>query len=135
MSLRPPSARAGHTATGKLCSWPARPALRCPASRPLSWSGQPSSPPWSGLLGTIPGPLPCGQSRLCFEMTDKVINCKASSKRPLQTHVCLWICPVLGSQQRRVWRAHRRSTQLQPEGPGGAGAARRCRLGQRRHSA
>ena len=93
VSLRPQTAWAGHTAAGKLRSRPACPALPCPVSRSpftVRLDLQPSL--CLGLLWTIPIPLPCSGSQLCFEMTDKVINCKANSKKPLQTHVCLWIC-------------------------------------------
>lgn len=122
-SLRPPSARAGRFATGKLRSRPARPALRCPASKPLSQSGQHPSPPWSGLLGTIPGPLPCGRSRLCFEMTDKVINCKANSENPSQARVRLWICLRPGKPTEKGLESSRALQPAPAEGPGGAGAA------------
>lgn len=103
---------------------PGRPAPRCAVLlRGPFQSGQPSSPPWSGLLGMIPGPLPWGGSRLCFEMTDKVINCKANSKNPSQTRVCLWICLRPRKPTEKGLESSRALQPAPAEGPGGAGAA------------
>ena len=97
-----------------------RPALSCfeapftvrPDLQPsLVWaSGDDSRPPslWS--------------VRLCFEMTDKVINCKANSKKPLQTCVCLWICTHPGKPTENSLESSL-ALQTVPAGrPGGAGA-------------